>query len=108
MPQCCCIQSRLSKQKSRSRAGTSCLVREVLEHNVGDRQRGGLFKAESQVGLSVALVDVDGVVYVIDYHGVVGDILDSATPAASLEVAAECGWSVGPNFDSAAVLSTVS
>lgn len=54
------------------------LAIEVLEEDVRDGERRWELEAESQVGLPVALINFDCVVHVIDYHGVVGDILDHA------------------------------
>lgn len=54
------------------------LALEVLEENVGDGEWRWELKTESQVGLPIALVNLNGVVDVVDYHCVVGDVLDHA------------------------------
>lgn len=61
-------------------------------------------KTKCEVGLSVALIDFDGIVDIVDSDGVVCHVLDSATSTTSLKVTAECGRSVGPNFDPSAIL----
>jgi hypothetical protein len=77
---------------------------EVLEYDVGNRKRGWELETESEIRLTVALVDFDGVVYFVDDHGVVGYVVDLATTATSLQVAAELGWQVRPDLDACAVL----
>lgn len=41
------------------------------------------------VALSVALVNLNGVVHIINEEGVIGDVVDSTGSATSLEVAAD-------------------
>jgi hypothetical protein len=77
---------------------------EVLEYDVGNRKRGRELETEGEIRLTVALVHFDGVVYVVDDHGVVGYVVDLAATAASLQVAAELGWQVRPDLDACAVL----
>jgi hypothetical protein len=54
--------------------------------------------------LAVALVDFDGVVYFVDDHGIVGNVVDFAATATSLQVTAELGWQVRPDLDAGAIL----
>lgn len=70
-----------------TRAGKCCNLRlvllaglavEVLENYVSDGEGRRVLQAESQIGLAVALINFDGVVYVVDVHGVVSDVLYSA------------------------------
>lgn len=97
----------------RARAGESSNLRLVLfaglavevgEEDVGDGEWRGEFETEGEVGLSVALIDFDGVVDIVDYHGVVGDVLDHAGTTAALEITGQGRGSVGPDFDASAVL----
>jgi len=55
--------------------------------------------------LSVALIDFNGVVDIVNYHGVVGDVLDHAGTTAALEITGQGRGSVGPDFDASTVLS---
>ena len=54
--------------------------------------------------MSVALIDFNGVVYFVDDHGVVSDVVDLAATAASLQVTTELGRQVRPDLDASAVL----
>ena len=81
---------------------------EVLEFDVGNRKRGWKLETKSEIRLAVALVHFDGIVYIVDDHGVVSYVVDFTATAASLQVAAELGGQVGPNLDSGAVLLFVS
>jgi len=49
------------------------------------------------------LGDFDGVIDVVDAHGVVGDVVDAAFATAALEVTGECGGRAWPDFDAGAV-----
>lgn len=53
--------------------------------------------------MAVALRDFDGVVDVFDGHGVVGDVVDSSSAAAALEIARHGGLSAGPDLDAGTV-----
>lgn len=81
-----------------------CLSVEVLEHDVGDSEWRRELQAECEVGLAVALIHFDGVVHVVDDHGVVCDVLDHSRTAASLQIAGESRGCVGPDFDAGSVL----
>lgn len=82
-------------------------AREILEEDIRDGQWRRIFEALCEIRLAVALVDFDGIVDVIDVHFVVGDVLDTASASAALEVATEGGGGVGPNFDAGSVLGCV-
>ena len=86
----------------------ACLALEVLEYDIIDGQWRWKFKAESQVRLSVALVNLDGVVNVIDEECVVCNVQNSSRPAASLEIAAQFRRGVWPDFDPRTVLFMIS
>ena len=86
----------------------ACLALEVLEHDVRDRQWRWELQAERQILLSVALVNFDGVVHVVDDHSVVCDVVHSAITTTSLQVTAEGCWGVWPDFDACSVLDHVS
>ena len=81
-----------------------CLSVEVLEHDVRDSEWRRELQAEREVGLTVALIHFDGVVHVVDDHGVVCDVLDHSSTAASLQIAGESRGCVGPDFDAGSVL----
>lgn len=53
--------------------------------------------------MAVALRDFDGVVDVADGHGVVGDVVDAALAAATLEITGHGCRCAGPDFDASAV-----
>jgi hypothetical protein len=76
---------------------------EVPDRNVANSKLGRKLIAQRNILLPIALRDFDGVVDVRKHHGVVGDVLDGAQAAASLEVAGECGCGAGPDFDAGAV-----
>lgn len=76
---------------------------DILHDNIRDGQFGGELIASSQILLAVALCDFDGVVDVVDVHGVVGDVVDTAFAASALEVSRKCGGGAGPHFDAGAV-----
>jgi hypothetical protein len=75
----------------------------VLHDNVGDSQLGGELIASSQVLLTIALSDLDSVVDIVDAHGVVGDVVDTAFATTSLEVAGEGCGRAWPDLDAGAV-----
>lgn len=65
---------------------------EVFEDHVGNGKWGWIEEAERKVGLPITLVDFDGVVYLINKDGVVGNVVDSTIAASSLKIPAEsCG-----------------
>lgn len=76
---------------------------DVTDDHVPDLQTARELLAQRQVLLAVALRDLDGVVGVVDRHGVVDDVLDAAAAAAALEVAGEGGGGAGPGLDAGAV-----
>lgn len=63
--------------------------------------------AESKVLLSVALGDLDGVVDVLDGHGVVGNILDTTRAASALQVSRQCRGNTRPDLDASTILDVV-
>lgn len=76
---------------------------EILKDDIGDGQGARVLQAERQVLLAVALVDLDGVVDVVDHHAAIGDVADAAVATAALQVARERRGRVGPHLDSRAV-----
>ena len=86
----------------------ACGALEVLEHDVRDRKWRWELQAERQVLLSVALINLDGVVHVVDDHSVVRDVVHSAITTTSLQVTAESCWGVWPDLDACSVLDHVS
>ena len=80
------------------------LAGEILEYDIADRERRRVFETECEIRLSIALIDFDCIVDVINEHSVVGDVGDSACSTASLEISAECSWGVRPDFDACTVL----
>jgi hypothetical protein len=86
----------------------ACRAGEVLEYDISDREWRREFETQGEIGLSIALVDLDGVVDVVNEHCVVGHVCDSARATASLEISAECGWRVGPDFYTCTILFVVS
>lgn len=63
----------------------------ILHDDVGDGQLGRELIASGEVLLTVALGDLDSVVDVVDGHGVVSDVVDTALAATALEVARKSG-----------------
>lgn len=76
---------------------------EVLDCDVGDGEVGGELVAQRDVFLAVALRDLDGVVDVLNYHAVVGDVGDFTGAASTLQIAGQGGQSTGPDLDACAV-----
>lgn len=75
----------------------------VLHDNIRNGQRGGELIASRQVLLTVALGDFDGIIDVVDVHGVVGDVVDTAFATTALQVTRESGGGARPDFDASAV-----
>ena len=67
----------------------------------------GEFVAQSEVLLAVALGDFNGVVDVLDGHGVVGDVLHAARATATLQVGRQSRRDTGPDLDTSTVLDFV-
>jgi hypothetical protein len=80
------------------------LALEILEHNIGNCEIRRELEAQRQVALPIALVDLDGVVDVVNEHSVVGHVLYHTAAATSLKVATELRGRVGPNFNTRSVL----
>ena len=76
---------------------------DILHDDVRDSQFGGELVASSQVLLAIALGDFNGVVDIVDAHGIVGDVVDAALATAALEVAGEGCGRAWPDFDASAV-----
>ena len=68
----------------------------------------GVFIAESQVLLSVALRHLDRIVNVVNGHSIVGDVLHDSRPSSTLQVGRECRCDARPYFDSSTVLDVIS
>lgn len=63
----------------------------ILHDDVGNGQLGRELIASGEVFLAVALGDLNSVVDVVDGHGVVSDVVDTALTTAALEVAGKSG-----------------
>ncbi len=61
-------------------------------------------EAESQVGLSVALINFDSVINHINDNTIVGNVVDLSIASTSLQISAEGGGGVGPDLDASAIL----
>lgn len=61
---------------------------EVCKDYVGDSQWRGVLEAQCEIALSVALRDFDGIVDVVNEHGVVSDIIHTAISPSTLQVTA--------------------
>jgi hypothetical protein len=76
---------------------------DILHDNVRNGQFGGELVACSQVLLTIALSNFNGVIDVVDTHGIVGDVVDASFATAALEVAGEGCGGAWPDFDAGAV-----
>ena len=63
----------------------------ILHDDVGDGQLGRELIASGEVLLTVALGDLNSVVDVVDGHGVVSDVVDTALTTTALEVTGKSG-----------------
>lgn len=68
----------------------------------------GVLVAESEVLLAVALGDLNGIVDVLDGHGVVGDVLHTARATATLQVGRQSRSDTGPDLDASTILDILS
>ena len=75
----------------------------VLHDDVGNGQFGRELVASSQVLLTITLGDFDGVIDVVDAHGVVGDVVDAAFATTALKVTGECCGRAWPDLNAGAV-----
>lgn len=82
----------------------ACRSLKVLENDVVDCQWGWVLETESQVLLSVTLVNLDGVVNLPHSHGIKSDVADSTRPPTTLEISREGARDVGPNLDAGGIL----
>ena len=76
---------------------------EIMHGNIADRQVRGIFLAQRQIGLPVALGDFNRIVDVGDNIVAVGDVMHSTSSSTSLEVSGEFGRGAWPDFDASAV-----
>lgn len=67
----------------------------------------GELVAESQVLLSIALSDLDGVVDILDSHGIVGDVPHATGATSALEVSGQSRGHTGPDLDASTVLHCI-
>jgi len=63
----------------------------ILHDDVGDGQLGRELIASGEVLLTVALGDLNSIVDVVDGHGVVSDVVDTALTTTALEVTGKSG-----------------
>lgn len=59
---------------------------DILHDNIRNGQFGRELVASGKVLLAIALCDFDGIVDIVDGHGVIGDVVDTAFAASALEV----------------------
>jgi hypothetical protein len=67
----------------------------------------GVLIAESEVLLSVALGNLNGIIDVLDGHGVVGNVLDTARATSALQVGGQSRGNTRPDLDASTVLYIV-
>lgn len=81
---------------------------DVREKNIGNCQLRRILIAQSEILLSIALGHLNGVVDVVDGHGVIGNVLHTARATSALEVGRQGGGNAWPDLDASAVLEFVS
>jgi len=57
--------------------------------------------------LAIALINFNGVIDVVNEDRVVSDVVDPAVTSTSLEISANSGRSVGPDFNASTVTGVV-
>lgn len=67
----------------------------------------GVLIAQSEITLSVALGDFDGVVDVVNGHRIVDDVLHTSRAASTLQVCGKGRGDTRPDFDASTILVTV-